>query len=68
MRRASDGGFIYIIMRRYYKLSRKLAKAVTPFSLRRYEKQKGKLNTMHGGILLFVRDLNPTRMLSKFRD
>ncbi len=54
--------------RRYYKLSRKLAKAITPFALRRYEKEKGKLNRYEGGILLFVRDLDPTRMLAKFRD
>ena len=55
-------------MRKYYKLSRKLAKAITPFALRKYEKEKGKLNRQDGGILLFVRDLDPTRMLAKFRD
>lgn len=61
-------GVVSIMNRRYYKLSRKLAKAITPLALRKYEKEKGKLNRHEGGILLFVRDLNPTRMLAKFRD
>lgn len=61
-------GVVGVMTRKYYKLSRKLAKAITPLALRKYEKEKGKLNRYNGGILLFVRDLNPTRMLAKFRD
>lgn len=55
-------------MRKYYKLSRKLAKAVMPLALRKYEKENGKINKVPGGILFFIRDLDPTRMLAKFRD
>jgi hypothetical protein len=55
-------------MRKYHKLSRKLAKAVMPFALRKYEKEKGKINKTPGGILFFIRDLDPGRMLAKFRD
>jgi hypothetical protein len=55
-------------MRRYSKLSRKLCKAVAPFAVKRWEKQKGKMNRYQGGLLLFLRDMDPGRMLAKFRD
>lgn len=55
-------------MRKYHKLSRKLAKAVMPFALRKYEREQGKINKTPGGILFFLRDLDPARMLAKFRD
>jgi len=55
-------------MRRYSKLSRKLCKAVAPFAVKRWEKQNGKMNRYQGGLLLFLRDMDPGRMLAKFRE
>ena len=54
-----DNCHIHKKMRKYYKLSRKLAKAVMPFALRKYERENGKINKTPGGILFFIRDLDP---------
>lgn len=54
-------------MRRYKNLSRKVCKAVAPFAVKSWEKQNGKMNHIRGGVLLFLRDMDPGAMLAKFR-
>lgn len=54
--------------RRHHKVSRTLAKAVVPISLKNYERDNGKISLKKGGILLFIRDMNPAALLAKFRE
>jgi len=54
-------------VRPYKHLSRKVCKAVAPFAVKSWEKQNGKMNHQKGGLLFFLRDMDPARMLAKFR-
>jgi hypothetical protein len=40
---------------------------VAPFAVKSWEKQNGKMNHQKGGLLFFLRDMDPARMLAKFR-